>query len=110
MKNKKSYKSEQIFFFRSERNKLKNHYNNPTKFFVGIVDEISYSDINIHRFIGVVDDAGNRLNVTAKNIHDFEKGKTGRLVISWDTIYDTSYYVRESALTDEEKYLISRGV
>lgn len=99
-------KNEAIYFFRSERNTKGNHgFFNPSKFFVEIVSEISYRDINIMRFIGVVDDAGNKMDVTAKEIHDFENGKIGRLVFDWDGMYDTSYYVRESDLTDSEKQM-----
>ena len=99
---KQNFKNEPIYFFRSERNS-RNGFYNPSKFFVEVVSQISYRDINIVPFVGVVDDAGHKIDLTAKEIRDFEKGKTSRLVIEWDTIYDTSFYIRESALTEEEK-------
>jgi hypothetical protein len=98
-------KNETIFFFRSERT-TRNMFWNPQKFYAGIVNEISYKDISIVPFVGVIDDVGNKLDVTATQIHDFEEGRTGRLIFEWDTIYDTSYYVRESELSDEEVNLI----
>lgn len=97
-------KNETIYFFRSQRNTEHNHgFYNASKFFVGTVNKISLKDISIVPFVGVIDDAGNRLDITAKEIHDFEKGKSQRLVLDWDGIYDTSYYIRESGLTQEEK-------
>lgn len=102
---KPNFKKEQIHFFRSERN-TRNGFYNPSKFYVGEVNEISYKDINIMPFVGVIDDNGNKINLTAKEIHDFENGKTTRLIIEWDTIYDTSFYIRESGLTEEEKNMI----
>ena len=104
---KTNLKNEKIYFFRSERNKVTNNFYNPSKFFVDVVDKISYRDITIMPFVGVIDDAGHKLDITAKEIHDFENGKRGRLVIEWDTIYDASYYIRESYLTDNELSLIN---
>ena len=98
-------KNEPIYFFRSERN---GNFYNPSKFFVDEVKQISLNDINIMPFMGVIDDAGNKMDVTGKEIRDFEKGKKSRLVFEWDGIYDTSYYIRESGLTDEEKTLIEK--
>jgi hypothetical protein len=101
---KDNLKSEPIYFFRSERNTQYNHgFYNPSKFFVEIVNQISFRDIMIVPFVGVTSDNGNKMDITAKEIRDFENGRLSRLVFNWDNEYDTSFYIRESGLTDSEK-------
>jgi hypothetical protein len=102
----KNLRSENIHFFRSERG---GQFYNPRKVYVGVVDNISMRDVNILPFVGVIDDNGNKMDVTAKEIHDFENGKSERLVFEWDTCYDTSYYVRESGLLESEIEMIERS-
>jgi hypothetical protein len=102
-------KNERIYFFRSKRNTEHNNgFFNPSKFFVDTVDstdrELEY--ISIGNDGQLYNNAGNSLNLTEEEMKKFDNGECGRIVFDYDGIYDSSYYVRESHLTADEKEMI----
>ena len=104
-----SHLQETIYFFRSERNTEHNHgFYNPSKYYIGTVEGITSKDLSDLTINDgkVYDNAGNLLPTSEEDIERFQKGELSRLVIDWDGIYDTSYYVRESSLNDDEQSMI----
>ena len=99
---------EPIYLFRSQRNTKHNYgFYNPSKFFVSIVGSTDRELEDITIVDGqIYDNVGNPLNLTEEEMNKFNNGESGRIVFEYDGIYDTSYYVRESHLSDDEKAMI----
>ena len=105
----KNLSREPIHYFRSERNTEHNHgFYNPSKFYIGIVEGITSKDLaDISIDDGkIYDNAGNLLPILDEDIEKFQKGELNSLLLDWDGIYNTSYYIRESALSDDERAMI----
>lgn len=102
-------KNEDIYFFRSGKNTIQNDFFNPSKFFVGTVSSINkeLEYLSIGDDGQIYDNAGNPLNLTEEQMEQFNNGESGRIVFDYDGIYDSSFYVRESHLSEDEKALIS---
>lgn len=106
---KKNLSRELIHYFRSERNTEHNHgFYSPSKFYIGTVEGIISKDLaNISIDDGMIyDNAGNLISIMEEDIDRFQKGELKSLIFDWDGIYDTSYYIRESALSDDERAMI----
>ena len=105
----KNLSSEPIHYFRSERNTEHNRgFYNPSKFYIGVVEGITskdWADISIDDG-KIYDNAGNLISIIEEDIDRFQKGELRSLIFDWDGMYDTSYYIRESALSDDERAMI----
>ena len=100
---------EPIHYFHSERNTEHNNgFYNPSKFYLRIVEGITSKDLaNISIDDGkIYNNVGNLLSIMDEDIDRFQKGELKSLIFDWDGIYDTSYYIRESALSDDERAMI----